>query len=395
MRFAAAATREEDSVAAARALAREARAGLVASRGDDGPADLALLFLSEHHAPAARRLAGVIRETLRPRWLLGCTAEGVLGAGDEIEREPGLSLLAARLPGVSIEPFSLTGEEWRTSDRGTLRGAFTGSPRVLLALADPFSTPADEMLAACARDLPGVPVVGGLASGATGPGGNLLIFGDAAGDEVQDAGVIGVALSGALRVETVVSQGCRPVGPPLRVTGSQGNVIETLRFRPALEMAQEALSELSEADQALLENGLYVGVAIDEYKHPFERGDFLVGNLLGGDAETGVLVLAEAVRAGQTIQFYLRDADSADEDLRALLRDRVGAGPRPAGALLVTCNGRGTRLFDAPGHDVGAVAEAVPGLPVAGFFAAGELGPVGGRSFVHGHTASIAFFFPE
>jgi small ligand-binding sensory domain FIST len=173
-------------------------------------------------------------------------------------------------------------------------------------------------------------------------------------------------------------------------------VLRTLRFRPALEMAQSVLNELPPDEQALLENGLYVGVVTDEYKAEFGRGDFLVRNLVGADEATGALVIADEVRPGQTIQFHLRDGASADEDLRVLLSQRLhdeNSTP-PAGALLFSCNGRGTRLFDAPDHDVRAVENAAPGLPVAGFFAAGEIGPVGPRSFLHGHTASIALFYP-
>jgi small ligand-binding sensory domain FIST len=167
-------------------------------------------------------------------------------------------------------------------------------------------------------------------------------------------------------------------------------------MRPALEMAETVLSDLPPEEQALLENGLYVGVVIDEYRERFDRGDFLVRNLIGAYADEGSLAIADEVRAGQTIQFHLRDARTAEEDLRLLLRRRsTEAGGRPpAGALLFSCNGRGTRLFDAPGHDVGAIEGAFPGLPAAGFFAAGEFGPVGGKSFLHGHTASIALFYP-
>ena len=390
MRFAAGVSAKERAGEAA----REALAQTCARLGA-GPVDLAVVFLTNHHAADAEEIASCVRAALSPRVLLGCTAEGVVGGGDEIERAPGLSLLGARLPGATLSPFAVGEDEWPAlldDGQGVLDRSLPGDLKAVLVLGDPFTTPTREMLRVFDRCYPGVPVAGGMASGGTGIGENVLFL----NDRVFTGGLVGVGIGGAVRVETVVSHGCKPVGAPLRVTAADENRIETLRFKPALEMAQQVLSELPAEEQALLANGLYVGIVIDEYKPEFGRGDFFVRNLIGADADTGVLALADTVRAGQTIQFHLRDAATADEDLRELLRPHAAGGASPpAGALLFTCNGRGTRLFDDPCHDISAVLDVVPDLPVAGFFAAGEIGPVGGKSLLHGHTASIAFFYPN
>jgi small ligand-binding sensory domain FIST len=194
-------------------------------------------------------------------------------------------------------------------------------------------------------------------------------------------------------IETVVSQGCRPVGRPVVVTRAEGQFIVELGKRPALEVAEEMLQALAPEEKALLQGGLFVGVVINEYQTGFDRGDFLVRGLMGVDRARGALAVGDMVRAGQTVQFHVRDADTAHEDLIELLKPQGAASP-PAGGLVFSCNGRGTRMFAEPHHDARTAAEALPGVPVAGFFAMGELGPVGGRSFIHGHTASLALFRP-
>jgi small ligand-binding sensory domain FIST len=207
------------------------------------------------------------------------------------------------------------------------------------------------------------------------------------------AGAAAVLLHGPITIRTVVSQGCRPIGKPVVVTKSEQQTIQELGGRPPLAVLKELFNELPPEDRALVNEGLHVGRVINEYQESFGRGDFLIRNVVGADHETGAIAVADFIRRGQTVQFHVRDAASADEDLRTLLAD-AGKTVRPEGALLFTCNGRGTRMFDTADHDAAAVDDAWPGLPVAGLFAQGELGPVGGRSFMHGFTASMALFGP-
>jgi small ligand-binding sensory domain FIST len=233
------------------------------------------------------------------------------------------------------------------------------------------------------------PLVGGMASSGRQPGENLLVR----NDQVFDEGFVGLSVSGPVAVQPVVSQGCRPIGKPMVVTKSHDNVIAQLGGRPALEMLRRTVNEAGPRDEALLANGLFLGRAISEYRESFGRGDFLVRNVIGIDDADGTVTVADRVRTGQTVQFQVRDAATASEDLAALLDAQRQGGPA-AGGLLVSCNGRGSRLFEAAGHDVERAAAAMPGTPVAGFFAAGEFGPVGGRNFLHGHTACFALFRP-
>lgn len=359
----------------------------------DGTPDLALVFFSQHHAEDAEALTD-LRKRLGAGRLLGCSAEAVLANDREIEQQPGVSLWLARWPApVEAEPFHLTLEQ--TSEGQSLIGwpdsldDADPSRAAILLLGEPFSFPTDAFLNWLREDHAGLRVFGGMASGASEPGQNRLLL----GDRILDNGAIGVLLQGPVGIRTVVSQGCRPIGRPLVITRAQENLIQSLGGKPPLEQLRQLWEELGAEDQRLVQQGLHVGRVINEYQGEFRRGDFLVRNVLGVDQDTGALAITDRVRAGQTVQFHVRDAATADEDLHALLRmDRAAHERSPAGALLFTCNGRGMRLFAEPHHDARAVRAEVGDIPLAGFFAAGELGPVGGQNFIHGFTASVVLF---
>jgi small ligand-binding sensory domain FIST len=211
---------------------------------------------------------------------------------------------------------------------------------------------------------------------------------------VVDSGAVGVAIGDGLNVMPLVSQGCRPIGSSFTITNAERNVIHELGGRPPMQRVRELYEDLDVADRALLSQGLLVGRVVDEYKTDFEPGDFVVRGVIGADPESGSLAIADVPAVGETVQFHVRDARSADEDLdRALTKALTTLGEqRITGALLFTCNGRGARMFDTPDHDARLISDRLEGLPLAGFFAAGELGPIGDKNFVHGFTASLALF---
>jgi small ligand-binding sensory domain FIST len=294
------------------------------------------------------------------------------------------------LPGARLDPFHL---DYQETHEG---GSYLGWPdpflepwpagSALLLLADPFSFPADKLLVRLNNEHPGVVALGGMASGGRRPEQNRLLL----GSRVFSRGAVGVRLHGGVAIRSVVSQGCRPIGKPFVITRADRNVIEELGGKPALSQLQEVFDALSPADKRLVQQGLHVGRVVNEYKERFERGDFLIRNVLGVEPDAGSIVIGDFVRPGQTIQFQVRDSASADDDLRELL---VGSRPPSGvGALLFTCNGRGTNLFPEPHHDAASIQREWGPLPLAGFFAQGEIGPIGGKNFLHGFTASIAVF---
>lgn len=357
--------------------------GSVLEQLDGATPELVVVFASPHHVGALEDMTGAIRSLLEPRILLGGTAMAIVGGAREVEDGPALSVLAASLPGATLTPLTL--EAVRTADGPAIAGWPESSPTAgaLLMIADPFSFPADAFLARLNEDAPELQVLGGLASAAQGPGGNRLVI----DGDIRTEGAVGVFVPMGVDVVPVVSQGCRPIGQPFVVTEARHNVLVQLGGRPAMERLEETVAELSEAEQELLGGGLHVGIVVDEHREEFERGDFLVRNVTGVDREEGAIAVGDLVEVGQTVQLHLRDAGSADEDLRELL-----AGHRADAALLFTCNGRGSHLFGEPDHDAGLVDQLLGPLPVAGMFCAGEMGPVGNRNFLHGFTASLALF---
>jgi small ligand-binding sensory domain FIST len=349
-----------------------------------GPADLALVFAGPGNLEHVEEGVAAVHERLRPAALSGCGAQGVVGAGRELE-SGGVCVWAASFEGGEAEQFHA--EAIETDDSVTVAGMpELGEADGAILLADPYTFPAEPLLGALAEEHPGVPVVGGLASGGPGPAALLDADGPVAG------GAVGAVLRG-VELRPCVSQGARPVGPEMTVTAAEGNVIQELASRPALERLKEAITELDPHERALAAGGLLMGIVVDQNKPDYERGDFLVRGLAGVEEETGSLAVAATARVGQTVRMHVRDAASAHEDLmHALDQQLESLGGPPAGALLFTCNGRGAGMFGVPDHDAGAVAEAFANAPTAGFFCAGEIGPVGGRSFVHGFTATIAAF---
>jgi small ligand-binding sensory domain FIST len=386
-RFASSLTDESDPLIAAGALSSSV------SRGLDTPIDLAVLFLSSDYGDGTGRLVAAVRDKLSPRLLVGCTGEGVIGGGREVETGAAASLWVACLPHTSLVPLRLTFSTLH--DRFTMAGwpdasgSASGSNPVFLLFADPFSTPTQELLPLLEDRYPGAIAIGGLAGGGREPGENRLML----NDEIHDTGLVGVALSDGVSVKTVVSQGCRPIGERYVITKAEQNIIHELSGMPALHCLQNVYQSLRSEDRVLAHRALHIGIAMDEHRERFDRGDFLVRNLIGADQETGAVVIGDIAQEGQTIQFHVRDGRSAHEDLKELLAAGRNARAFPArGALLFSCCGRGKGLFGRADHDVSVIEQEVGRIPLAGFFAQGEIGPVGGRTFLHGYTASVAFF---
>jgi small ligand-binding sensory domain FIST len=357
----------------------EAVAQVQAGLGPGDPPDLVLLFVTPHHRSLVPEAAKFVRHALHPGTLLGCAAESVVGGTREVERTPGLSLWAGRTGPVT--PFHLRVTD--TPDGPTITGWPDGLERASAAVvvADPFTFPVPDFLERMDEEHPGIPLVGGMTLASPEPGDNQLVI----DDEVVEEGAVGVLLGPGVRVTALVSQGCRPIGEPFVVTRADGAVVHEMGGRPPLERLKEMAAASSAADRALLQRGLHLGRVIDEHKDSHGRGDFLVRSVVAGDPATGAIELDDLIEVGATIQFQVRDAASADEDLRLLVGGRTADA-----ALLFTCNGRGLRLFSRPDHDATVLSESLAGAPVAGMFCAGEIGPVGGRTFLHGFSASVA-----
>lgn len=354
--------------------------------------DLLLIFASYHHRAVLDQAVESLRRMLMPRTLMATTVESAVGGGMELEGRAGFVALALSLPGISLHPWHTTPDDpvpLDDPDAAAGRIGLTDTHRVSLLLADPFTTPITRLipaLSSCGGDQD-VPLLGGMASGSSHPGENVLIL----DDRVFTAGGIGVTISGDITVDFIVSQGARPIGQPMVVTKAEGNKLYELGGKPAISILQDLTENLPPNEQELLKGGMLLGSAIDEHKRPLGRGDFLIRNLLGMDKKEGALLGGEIHRSGQTVQFHVRDAVTATEDLDLLLDAQALKQP-PFAGLLFSCNGRGRRLFDKPDHDTARIQRRLGSIPFTGFHAAGEIGPIGNRSYLHGHTAALGLF---
>ena len=347
--------------------------------------DLALVFASGHHLASPESTLEGVDEALAAPQVAGCGAGGVLGAGREVEDGTAVAVWAAAFDEGEAEVFHLEAVD---GPEGT---AVVGMPpedaTAMLLMPDPYTFPADAFVS----ELGDIPVLGGISSARTLDGGAALF----AGEQVMSDGAVGVAFR-HVAIRAAVSQGAAPIGPEMTITAAEGHMIQELAGRPALTAIRDAVAALPESERDKIAEGLLLGVVVDQGKPEFERGDFLVRALLGADPDTGALAVGAYVEPGQVVRLHVRDALSADVDLHEVLgRERMRfQGSPPAGALMFTCNGRGRGMFGEADHDVLAVDAALAGAPVAGFFAAGEIGPVGGRAHLHGFTATLAVFGP-
>ncbi|MBD2136335.1 FIST C-terminal domain-containing protein [Anabaena sp. FACHB-1237] len=363
------------------------------------PADLGIVFISSAFMSEYSRLLPLLKEKLSVGVLIGCSGGGVIGTRDqgnteEIEAEPALSLTLAHLPGVEIRPFHILGEELPDLDSSPLAwvdvvGVLPEQKPQFILLSSPLGAGTNDLLQGLDFAYPGAAIVGGLASSGF-MNGRIALF---CNDRLCREGTVGVALSGNLVLETIVAQGCRPIGEPLQVTKAERNIIIELSEKVPLVVLRNLINSLNDEERSLAQHSLFVGVAMDEFRVKLQSGDFLIRNILGVDPNGGAIAIGDRIRAGQRLQFHLRDGEASAEDLEILLQEYHNQSmgkPAPLGALMFTCLGRGTGLYNKANFDSRLFHKYVPDIPISGFFCSGEIGPVGGRTFLHGYTSVFA-----
>lgn len=371
------------------ALSRTSEAGLAAAEAADAaaqalgsaPCGLAVVFASPSHGDDLADVGAAVEARLHPAVLVGGVAQGVVGPGTEAEDGPAVAVWCVSGDG-RVEQFRTWAVPTPGQGMAVAGWPDTAEDDVVLLLADPFTYPAPAVVTQVGQERPGHRVVGGLVTPGRQGTSRLLLD-----DQVHDDGAVGVVLSG-YDVDTIVSQGCRPIGEPFVVTRAEGNHLLELGGVPAAKRLHEIHESAADEDRRLMQQGIHIGIVADEYRDNFETGDFLIRAVLGADPDSGAVAVGEVVEVGRTVQFQVRDAASAHADLARHLDDY---GRTAAGSLLFTCNGRGRRFFDQADHDVTLVADRLTDR-VVGAFCAGEIGPVGRRSFLHGFTASLAVF---
>ncbi|RMF24448.1 MAG: hypothetical protein D6760_03285 [Deltaproteobacteria bacterium] len=372
--------------------AREACEQISGELGGETP-DLILAFVSSRHGGERERLPGLVRRCLGGGLLVGCSASGVIGRGTEAEARPALSLTAAVLPDVDLIPFHLgttgmPGPGARPAEWERCLGVSAERGPHFLLFPEPRTFPVEPVLSELDRAYPMTVKAGGVAS--AGPHGDVLYLGGSA----YHGGAVGVAMAGNVEIDPVVAQGCRPIGEPMFVTRCQGTAVFELDGRPAATVLHELYERAEEKERKLFRRALCMGIVMRRSQQEYRPGDFLVRNLVGLDEESGAVVVAAAVEENQVVQFHVRDARASARDLDELLERyaRDHRRPRPEGALLFSCVGRGMALYGRPDHDTGVFRAHLGEVPLGGFFCNGEIGMVQGRTFLHGYTSSFALF---
>ncbi|QPJ64653.1 MAG: hypothetical protein G3M78_04305 [Candidatus Nitrohelix vancouverensis] len=358
---------------------------------------LTILFVSSNYGTDLDAVREKVSKLMSPGILFGCTGGGIIGAGEEVEQKPAFSMTCAHLPDVNIKPIysdtlNLPDQDTAPSVWREWLGVEAVENLHFIFLADPFSFRGEEFLAGFDFAYPNSKKVGGLASGARQPGGNRLFL----DDKIYSKGMVGLALSGNIQLDTVVAQGCRPIGKPMNITECDQMLIRTLDGKPPLEILQEIYETLNEKDQELLQTSLFLGIEMNALNDNPQQGDFLIRNLMGADRESGGISVGAMLREGQLVQFHLRDKIMSAEDLNMVLtryseKNDLAEG---SGALLFSCLGRGQYLYGEPNHDSNMFKEKLGAIPLGGFFCNGEIGPVGSSTFLHGYTSSFGIFKP-
>ncbi len=355
--------------------------------------DLGVFFVSEGFRDFDPQVFSKFMTDLLPyRVLLGCNSSGVIANHTEVEMEPAVSMLAMHVPGVKLFPFALSADQTASLEKGQdllkLLDIYPTDRPKFICLADPMTADMIKLVQAFNDGYRGLPLVGGLVSGGITGAANWLCL----NGRVHMDGAVGVAMTGDIEFETIVSQGCRPIGKPYVMTRVEGNILYEIAGRPALIVIRDLIEELSQKDRALAEHSLSVGIAMNEKQEEFKCGDFLIRNIMGFDPDTGALIVGADLHVGQTLQFQLRDAETSQEDLRNLL-ERVGEHvDGPCGALLVSSCGRGKNFYGQPDHDATTIQNVRGPMPLGGFFANGEIGPIGRKNYIHGYTSSLVIF---
>ena len=367
----------------------------VQTQMSDEAIHLAVIFVSPHYQADYDSVPDLVRQGLGPVVVLGCSGGGIIGDGQEVEQRPAVSITVASLPGVEILPFHLDGDNLPDLDAPpqAWEEAVNVSPSLspqFVMLADAFSFPVQNLLMGLDYAYSESAKIGGLASGAQQQGGNALFL----DGQVYRSGAVGVALHGNITVDTVVAQGCRPVGQPMRVTESRRNVLAQLDGQPPMTVLKDLFQKSDDRDRELMRNSLFLGVVMDEFIDDPKQGDFLIRNVVGMDDRTGVLAIGELLKEGQLVQFHLRDAQTSTDDLTQVL-ERYAEENREnqaQGALLFSCLGRGQFLYGQANHDTELFRDKLGSVPLGGFFCNGEIGPVSGTTFLHGYTSSFGIF---
>ena len=348
-------------------------------------ADLAIVFATINYQTEYEQLYQAVLANSSCDELIGCSGMSVLTSGGEFEEEPAIAVMVLRSEQLSAVPFSAQGTESEVGEQiqESIHAALQDDS-LLIIFPDIRAVNPAELVKQIGSDGAALPVVGAAVSG-DATGAQMYHWKDA---QATEGGATGVLLSGNFNTEIGVAQGCQPIGKPREVTKADGQVIFELDGEPALENFKGTLQLLTQDDIRRSGGTVFVGIAMDDTNKNPTRGDFLIRNLVGISEQHAALAISEEVKAGQLVQFHLRNPAAAAEEIEAIVAQLAEKTREqsPAFGLYFNCLGRGKGLYGVTNHDINIIQEQFPGLPVIGFFGNSEFAPIGGRNFAHAYT---------
>lgn len=352
------------------------------------------LFVSNQYVPFLQEISDLIRIHATCPLLLGCSSHTLIANHCEYENLPGLVLALHHFPDARLKAFHFPAKTLENAHGRNYWANATGikpkDSKGWLLFADPFHLKTDSWIHHWNEAYESVPILGGLANSSVGESKSVLIL----NNHIYEEGCVALSVGGGIRLASVLSQSCSPIGEPWVVTEAKGHFINKLANQPALKLLQETYDQLPQELQANANGNIFIGLAADEYYELRGHGDFLIRSLLGANPHTGALAVATLPRIGQTVQFQLRSAHTATQDFEEILtRARIELDRTTVfGGCLCDCTSRGSHLFGNPNHDAALIEKHFGRIGLSGFFCNGEFGPIGKKHYVHGYSASLALF---
>ena len=382
------------SSASSTVVAASEAASQAASEIEGGGADVAIVFATSEHAQGLPSLLAAVERAAGTPYIVGCSASGVIARGREIEDGPAVGVLVIRSEAVRATPFLFRD----SGDQGLTAGIHMGqrlagsraTGDVVLAWPDPFRVRPDRMLQGLDATLGSVPVAGGAAS-VSGGSGDTFQF---SGCEASCGAVSGVRLAGGIRHQVAVTQGCRPLGAPMRVTSAHENLVLEVDGVPALEALRRIAPCDPTADPERALTSLSVALLPEAGGGILRPGEYLVRNILAVDPDTGVIAVAAEVEEGQSLIFAVREPDAARADVDRMARRAAATAP-PGGyrfGLYFNCLARGRSLYGREGVDAEILGRHLPDVPILGFFCNAEIAPLSGMNHLFTYTGVLVLF---
>lgn len=347
------------------------------------------VFLSPFYHLHFDRAPELFKQFLPDSVVVGCAACGIFAGGIELEDAVGVGMVGAYLPEVEVVPFYMKDSH---TDPLELVASVEAEPQLVL-FSDPLTFDHGEFLTRLNAATTPLPIIGGLASGASETTYNVLFL----NDTVYKSGAVGLILTGNIMLEQFVSQGSKGLGAPCFATRVRGNVIYELDGYPAELVLGTMLESIDEAERLLFEESGLMGIYEDTHCDERLSTTHDVRQIIGIDDGTSSIILDEPIAENSIVRILIGDPYQSHEFLIENLKrykQQVSDGEL-SGALVFSCARRGEGFYNDQGHETTVFKETFESLPLGGFYSFGELVQEKGKARICGLSSAFGFFKPR